>query len=179
MAEPGRDAGGGRAATDHGVGVPLGGSVRVNNPLPRPVMRNSGPYLVFADSILEISILVWIEAGRLLITRKNTAQSRPKTAVVKTYPIPTSGFASLDSPGRRNRHLESPPSRPPPHPDVVKTFAFNPLQNNGAASPKPPNPRRRANDPKSVRGAALIKPCGRRQIIPALTPGFDVSTSRA
>ena len=56
-------------------------------------------YPVFADSPPQMANLGGLEVAKYLISVGSIPPAQPKSAVVKTYPIPTIRFRPLDSPG--------------------------------------------------------------------------------
>jgi hypothetical protein len=56
-------------------------------------------YPVFADSPPRMANFGQLEVAKYLILVRSIAPPQPGSAVVKTYPIPTVRFRSLDSPG--------------------------------------------------------------------------------
>jgi hypothetical protein len=55
-------------------------------------------YPVFADSPPENAMLVQDRSDKNLLLHSYSEDPSPEMAVVKTYPVPIAGFASLDSP---------------------------------------------------------------------------------
>ncbi len=71
----------------------------LETPWTEPQLAYFAGYPVFADSTPKNPILVRMQSTKHLEIHDYIEPPPPKTAVVKTYPIPIAGFASLDSPG--------------------------------------------------------------------------------